>query len=97
MTIHKYSVGQLCVIVRAIEYPHLIGRQCVVEKILHREDHPLGEIFNIFSPPSFDYEVDVPSEQSRYKCLECCLRPIKPGDLPDFAQEEESLVEEVPA
>jgi hypothetical protein len=88
MSYHKYSVGQLCVIVRSPYLPHLIGRQATILE-------PLW-IINDYNP-FHDYLIEVQGEPSRCTCTEDCLQPIKPGDLPDFALEEESLTEEEPA
>lgn len=94
MTIHKYAVGQLCVIVRAESCPELIGRQCVILQI---GCHGWVTQDNMDVSGVHDYIVDVQGEEKSCSCTEQALRPIKLGDLPDSAQEEESLVEEVPA
>lgn len=92
MSTHKYAVGQLCVIVRSVEFPELIGRQCTIGILL--DPHTAAIIGTNLK---HEYCLKVQGETNAVSCTEKCIRPIKPGDLPDFAQEEESLVEEVPA
>lgn len=93
MSYHKYAVGQLCVIVFCPSAPEWFGRQCTILEIgCH------GYVSNDgFDVSNHDYIIDVQGHNQKVSVKEKCLRPIKPGDLPDFAQEEESLVEEVPA
>lgn len=85
---HKYSVGQLCVIVRSPDLPHLIGRQATVIRQLW-----FLSGFN----PWHDYLIEVQGEPGECTCTEQCLQPIKPGDTPDFAKEENELNVEEPA
>lgn len=84
---HKYPIGQLCVIVAAEGAEHFIGRQCTVtgHDILGRD------------MIRRDYEIEIQGEPLVQVCMERCLRPVKPGDLPDFAEEETELDEEMVA
>lgn len=88
MTAHKYAIGQLCVIVRSPYLPQLIGRQAIVLEQLW--------IINDYNP-FHDYRIEVQGESAKCTCTEDCLRPVKPGDLPDFAEEETELDEEMVA
>lgn len=85
MTIHKYAVGQLCVIVMSINLPEYIGRQCTVVK-------HAGLLQGL---PR--YHVEIQFDPDRWSLYECSIRHIKPGDLPDFAKEENELNVEEPA
>jgi hypothetical protein len=90
--LHKYPIGQLCVIVRSVEYPELIGRQCTVELQLT----PCTAA-RIGTNHMHEYCLTVQGETMAVSCMEKNIRPVKPGDLPDFAEEETELDEEMPA
>lgn len=90
---HKYSVGQLCVIVQAESCPELIGRQCTILQIgcrgwVTQDNRDVSD---------HDYIVDVQGEEKACSCMEQAIRPVKPGDMPDFEEEETELDEEMEA
>jgi hypothetical protein len=87
--IHKYQVGQLCVVVMSVSFPEFIGRQCTITK-------QLDWIERAISMTGMDYIIDLQGH-GQAMAQEPCLRPVKPGDMPDFAQEETELTEEQPA
>jgi hypothetical protein len=85
MSQHKYPIGQLCVIVMSINLPEYIGRQCTVVK-------HAGMLEGL---PR--YHVEIQFDPDKWSLYECSIRPVKPGDLPDFAEEETELDEEMVA